>query len=161
MVDELTFVCDNMVIRLGRWLRLLGYNTIFGDNLTDEELLKIINEKNSKRILLTRDLELYKQAIKRGLDAFILTDTNYLTQLFTVIKKYNLRRKIEPINSRCSKCGAPLAKVADKNEIKNKVPPKVLARNHEFWRCVNCGKIYWKGKMWDNIIKVIEKLNSM
>jgi len=46
------------------------------------------------------------------------------------------------------------------NIIKNEIPPKVLNKNTVFWKCSKCGKLYWKGKMWDNMQRVIKKLNQ-
>jgi uncharacterized protein len=53
------FLCDHMLVRLGRWLRAAGYDTaIIEDALSDREILdRAIHEE---RLLLTRDSHFLK-----------------------------------------------------------------------------------------------------
>ena len=48
------FLCDQMLIRLGRWLRAAGYDTkIIEKKLDDRDIYNIATKE--KRILITRD----------------------------------------------------------------------------------------------------------
>ena len=50
------YVCDAMLGRLARWLRLLGHDTLYAD-VGDEELLRL----GETRRLLSRDIELARR----------------------------------------------------------------------------------------------------
>ena len=50
------FIVDTMLGRLARWLRILGYDTIYNNKYTDDNLF--FKAHLEKRILLTRDAEL-------------------------------------------------------------------------------------------------------
>ena len=51
------FLCDQMLARLGRWLRAAGYDTlIIEKSLDDKEIFK--QAKEEKRLLITRDKQI-------------------------------------------------------------------------------------------------------
>jgi len=54
-----------------------------------------------------------------------------------------------------------LLELAGKGEIEGKIPATVLKVQSEFWRCVNCGKIYWQGKHWKTILEMASRYNRM
>lgn len=54
------FVADHMLGRLAKWLRILGFDTLFLTDVPDEEILKKARGEN--RIILTRDRALAKEA---------------------------------------------------------------------------------------------------
>ena len=62
------FVADGMLGKLARWLRMMGHDVIYSVEFNDSELLELA--KKEERVLLTRDLELYKRAIGKGIDAY-------------------------------------------------------------------------------------------
>ena len=47
------FIADSMLGRLGKWLRILGFDTLYVKNAPDEKILK--TAVREKRVLLTRD----------------------------------------------------------------------------------------------------------
>ena len=81
------FIADSMLGRLVRWLRLLGYDTVYYPRIEDSVLLRIAREEN--RILLTRDSRLVKA---RGLRQFLLLEENDpFDQLRSIITAFNLK----------------------------------------------------------------------
>ena len=62
------FLADGMLGKLARWLRMLGHDVIYLVEFDDSELLELA--KKEERVLLTKDLDLYKRAIGRGLDSY-------------------------------------------------------------------------------------------
>ncbi|MDI7277663.1 MAG: Mut7-C RNAse domain-containing protein, partial [Anaerolineae bacterium] len=50
---EPSFVADAMLGRLARWLRILGYDTLYDPRWHDDELVRLARAQG--RILLTRD----------------------------------------------------------------------------------------------------------
>lgn len=52
------FICDDMLGKLARWLKILGFDTYYEKDLPDNKLLKIALVED--RIILTRDAKIPK-----------------------------------------------------------------------------------------------------
>jgi uncharacterized protein with PIN domain len=137
------FIADSMLGRLARWLRLLGFDTLYFPCIEDRLILKIAREED--RILLTKDTRLVKI---RGLKNFLLLqENNPFQQLRKVIHTYNLMQDTFAGSlelSRCSVCNAGLNEIA-KEEAKGAVPEYVYQTSRIFRKCSGCGKYYWDG----------------
>lgn len=141
------FIADSMLGRLARWLRLLGYDTVYSPHIEDSLLLRIARQDN--RILLTRDTGIVKV---RGLRKFLLLDENdsfkQLKKVITILKlcPYNEPNANEkpPVLSRCPLCNTPLRNIS-KEETKGFVPEYVYLTCDSFKYCSKCDKFYWKG----------------
>lgn len=141
------FIADSMLGRLARWLRLLGYDTIYSPQIEDRLLLKIARDDD--RILLTRDTRLVKV---RGLKKFLLLEENdpfkQLKKVITTLKlslsSESDRGKKIPFLIRCPLCNTLLDK-ALKKDAKGHVPDYVYHTIDEFKYCPDCNKFYWKG----------------
>jgi uncharacterized protein with PIN domain len=155
--QEVTFVADAMLGRLARWLRFLGYDTIYYPGITDNDLIRIAREQD--RIILTRDTRLIK---RKGIKAFALIKSDHAQhQLDEVIGLFRLKQFF-PL-SRCVSCNGMLSKIPDKRTIKNLVPEFVFLKSRIFLKCNDCGKIYWEGshpKKFQARIKEICEMNS-
>ena len=146
------FLADHMLGRLARWLRMFGYDTLYPEALPDKELVKIAKKEN--RILLTRDKTL---ANSKYVKTILIESVNIDAQLEQIVNDAGL--KIENPFSRCTVCNSLIRKV-DKENVKDEIPPKVYDYCDEFWRCLDCSKIYWKGSHWEKICKEIIKYKS-
>jgi uncharacterized protein with PIN domain len=144
-----------MLGELTRWLRLLGYDTDYDKGPTDDELISRSRKEN--RILLTSDLELFRKAIKQGVRSLLIKPGNLASRLAVVAKKYGLELRLDPAKSRCPICNGKIREYTDVNELRKKIPTKVLNANKEFWVCTDCGKIYWIGGHWRNITRTINE----
>jgi uncharacterized protein with PIN domain len=145
-----------MLAELARWLRLLGYDAHYDKELTDDELISC--SKTENRILLTSDLGLFKKAIKQGVRSLLLRPDNLANRLAIVAKTCELELRLDPANSRCPICNGRIREHTDLNELRKKVPTKVLNASKEFWVCTNCGKIYWIGGHWRNITRTVNEV---
>lgn len=47
-----------------------------------------------------------------------------------------------------------------KELIINNLQPKTKEYYDEFYRCISCEKIYWKGSHYENMIKFIENIKT-
>ena len=131
-----------MLGKLCKWIRMAGYDCIMASgDMTDNQVIK----ESDGRILLTRDKEL---AFRAG-NAFLVVSSDPTEQYQEVRKTFGLVSRF-PGHSRCRECNTPLKKVSEKPAG---VPPKV--RSKEYWVCPKCGKVYWEGKHWEGIKKVI------
>lgn len=141
------FIADSMLGRLARWLRLLGYDTIYFPKIEDRFLLKIARE--DERIILTRDTRLVKI---RGLKRFLLLEENdpfkQLKKVITTLQlsPYNEPDGLEgvPLLVRCPLCNTPV-EVVSKEQAKEHVPEYVYHTAGGFKYCPKCNKFYWRG----------------
>ena len=134
-----------MLGRLARWLRLLGFDTLYYPYIEDRVLLRTAREEN--RMLLTRDTRLVK--MREAGDFLLLRENDPFDQLKNVIASFNLVPDINELSetcllSRCSLCNNVLDKVP-KEQARGHVPEYVYLTSESFSRCANCGKFYWKG----------------
>ena len=143
---ELKFIADENVFKLGRWLRILGYDVIYYSPSSDAELAGRALKEN--RIILTRDHDfLEMKTVERCL---LLESTNPIEQLKQVIKTFNLTPTEERIFSRCVKCNVSIEPI-DKTAVFSKVPLYVYKTQETFFRCINCESIYWPGTHLENV----------
>jgi uncharacterized protein with PIN domain len=143
-----------MLGKLARWLRMLGHNTKYARDTDDEILVKIA--KTEKRVLLTRDLELYQRATSRHAEALFVEGDDEAERLAFLSMHFGISLKFNPSISRCSKCNAKI-KPATKGEIENRVPGSTRRFYEEFWECPKCGKVYWQGAHWKRITETLSE----
>ncbi|MCL6578143.1 MAG: Mut7-C RNAse domain-containing protein [Candidatus Bathyarchaeota archaeon] len=147
------FIVDGMLGKLTRWLRMLGHNVKYSNKLDDAQLITIA--KKERRILLTRDLELYQQAIAKGLDAFYLEGTTEAERLAFLARRFKIELEINMEKSRCPKCNTRV-KPIPKEKVVNKVEKNTFSNYNEFWECPKCEKVYWQCAHWTRIRKTLD-----
>lgn len=147
------FVADTMLEKLARWLRILGYDVIYDFSKSLKELVEISN--SDERVFLTRRKSFPENMIP--ISVFLVGGEKFDLQLKNVIVQFGL-----DINSklftRCVDCNVEVAKVSDKETIKEKVPLRSWDGFNEFYECLNCGKVFWKGS---HITNTMKKLNRI
>jgi uncharacterized protein len=148
------FIADVMLGRLARWLRLLGFDTLYFSDISDNHLIRIAKEQG--RFILTRDTGLAK--IKGIGDCLLIGSNDSFQQLLEVIRTLNL--KDFHFFNRCVSCNGQLSRLLDKTEIKDAVPDFVFLNFHSFLTCSSCGRVYWEGthpKMFkEKLAKILE-----
>lgn len=148
------FIADHMLGTLARWLRFMGYDTTYPPPASDDEL--ILTAKKQKRIILTRDKKIGNNKIAKVI--YIESDKlseqikQAITELSLDVGKGAL--------SRCAVCNTKILQV-DRCDVKGKVPSGVFLRRRKFWRCPSCGRYYWHGTHWQNILKNINNFKTM
>lgn len=136
-MDEARFVADVMLGRLARWLRALGYDTLYFRDAPDARLLGLALRE--QRRLLTRDAAL----ARRARDAGLLVRADSLdAQLREVMAACGLRGRA-PL-SRCLECNGVLAE-SDPDHVRERVPPYTLRTQRTFWTCTGCRRVFWAG----------------
>ncbi len=174
------FVADVMLGSLSRWLRLFGFDTLYRNDFTDKELIKISLQQD--RILLTRDRTLakskllnktifinsenleeqIKEVLKVVIDEWMITNKKQLlshTQK-TSNESYQLMdnyQSLVNLHPRCPICNGETERI-EKNSAANFVPDFVLIANDDFLKCKNCGKIYWHGTHKEKIDETKKRL---
>lgn len=159
------FLVDRMLGRLVAWLRIFGYDTKSALDLelsSNEDTLLIEMAKAEGRILLSRDKELVDRAKKAGINAVHILPDGVREQLEALAREYPLH--IEPEMTRCTVCNAGLRRATSEDlEIinKNSEIPENLKKDHtQLWICERCGKVYWQGSHWRNILKTADEVKN-
>ncbi len=152
------FAADGMLGKLTRWLRMLGYDVKYSNRADDDELIALTTKE--KRILLTHDLQLYRQATAKGIDAFYFEGKTSEEKLAQLAKRYSLNLRIDMTTSRCPRCNTRVKPISKKQAVKQ-VEPNTLTNYDGFWKCPKCGKIYWQGAHWKGIGKTLEKAEEL
>ena len=150
MSDEVRFLADEMLGRLAKWLRILGYDTAYLSPADDNALVRLARAEG--RVLLTRDTELSR---RRGLRVILIESERVEEQVRQVLDDLGLTT--EGSFSRCPVCNIPLEEV-DKAAVAARVPPYILRTHERFSHCSGCGRIYWRGTHWARMRKRIEAM---
>jgi len=143
------FVADHMLGSLARWLRIMGYDTVYDKSLDDPGIANLARAES--RFILTRDRELAKEP-----GALMIEADDLDLQLKAIAEKYGLKFHDDLI--RCSACNGDLADL-DKAQAKESVPEGAFENNDKFWKCSKCGKVYWKGTHWHGIMDRFRRLS--
>ena len=135
------FMIDHMLIKLGKYLRILGYEAEWDLRLRTHELIQRANVEN--RIFVTRNRRLPSQyPSPRRL--ILLDATAPVEQLDALVADLHLDRHAG-LFTKCIRCNVVLDKIPDKAAIRDRVHPNVYARFDRFYTCPGCGTVFWKG----------------
>ncbi len=146
------FIADVHLKKLAKYLRFLGFNTLYLNSFSDKDIVKISNKEN--RIILTCDIELLnRRKVNHG---YLVKSRNKYKQIEEVIHRFQLKNSFN-IFSRCLECNSKLIKVS-KNIIKDEVDEYIYLNFEIFKKCENCNKIYWKGSHFENMISTIKNI---
>ncbi len=143
------FVADVHFAKLAKYLRLFGFDTLYFNQIEDDELIRIAQEQD--RTILTKDREL----CKRCKQCYILRSNDFKEQLKEVLKVFGL--SIEHPFSRCMVDNTRLQPV-EKEKIEGRLPAKVKRCFESFWYCPECTRVYWHGSHYERMRQFIEDL---
>ncbi len=149
------FVVDSMLGNLAKWLRLLGYDTLYSRAYEDWQLIRIA--MSTGRTIVTRDRGLYWRARKKGLKAVLVEGDDIVERLAELSVKAGVALEADPSRSRCPHCNGELIVATDKSLVRDRVPPESLRAFDRFYVCPKCGKVYWEGSHWRNIKALLEE----
>lgn len=148
---EPRFVLDAHLGRLARYLRMLGFDTLYRNDYTDDELARISSVE--RRILLTRDPGLLKRSVV--MHGYWIRASDPSRQAREVLDRFDLAGAIAPF-ARCLCCNAQL-QPARKQDILDRLPPMTQMAYDEFRLCSTCGRVYWKGSHYRRMLQWIER----
>ena len=148
------FVVDTMLGRLARWLRAMGYDTLYPGQADDRRLLQLAVAE--KRILVTRDRMLARLAEPRSC---LIRSERLDEQIVEAVGRLALFPSDVEWLSRCLDCNARLAS-ADRQSLERRVPAHVFASHTEFMVCPGCGKVYWSGSHADRMVERLRRLTT-
>ena len=146
------WVADEMLGRLARYLRFVGCDTVYGRDLSDNELIALAQREG--RVLLTRDRPL---SLRTGL-AFLI-ETPILEEQWRAVRAAWPEVPTTPSFSRCTLCnGVLVTRARAPGEVGDpRLPPAVRSGEAPLYACENCGHLYWDGS---HTAKVRERLSA-
>jgi uncharacterized protein with PIN domain len=147
----LAFIAEAHLGALGRFLRMLGFDTVHEPRLADAEIRALAQA--DERIVLTRDRDLLKcRDIARG---YYVRGIKPEAQLREVVTRYCLSPAARPF-TRCLHCNLPLTPV-DKAMIAHRLPPQVAELHQSFTYCSGCERVYWPGSHYARMRSALEE----
>lgn len=156
-MSENKFLCDQMILDLGRWLRAAGYDSVFIEKgEKDQEIL--VRALAEKRWLLTRDSEFLE--MKRAESVLIFLGQYPLEACVGVLNKLLKIDWLFCPFSRCLICNSVLIKPNDEI-VKKNVPQDLQIRTDQFWYCEHCRKVYWEGSHTKRMLKQLKKWSEV
>jgi uncharacterized protein with PIN domain len=154
-MDALKFIIDCNAGKLVKWLRMLGYDTVFFEGGDDSEIVYTALSQN--RIIVTRDTCIVKRRLITSgkVRAVLLTSESSQVQVRQVLLTLDITGCLAPF-TRCMECNA-LLEEREKEEIKERIPPYVYKTQDKYMECSSCRRIYWKGTHWQ---AMMDKISS-
>lgn len=146
------FVADTMLGKLARWLRILGYDTVYDPKLSLQELVSISNRTNA--LFLT-----HRKSLPDGIvleQSFNLIHEQFSEQLKCVINHFGLDTQ-QYLFTRCLACNVAVQPI-EKQKIEGKIPEKAFHSFQEFFQCPTCHSIYWGGTHRTNTLKKLQQI---
>ena len=145
--DLVKILVDRTLGRLARWLRLLGYDTVWDAQAGPAELLA--RAEREGRLLLTRDtLLVERRAVHRGRVRAVLVRGDRLPEQLRQLRIEQGLHRVGP--PRCLVCNGPLREVSP-DEVRQRVPPYVAATQDRFTYCPVCDRVTWPATHWDDM----------
>jgi uncharacterized protein with PIN domain len=144
-----TFICDVHLGRLCKYLRMLGWDTLYSNQYTPDDLIAISGQE--KRLLLSKNYQLTRN--KKVTRSYWVRSSNPLEQIKDLINKLDLSNRSMPL-TRCLNCNHILMQV-EKHEILHRLQPRTAMYYNEFFNCPSCDQIYWKGSHFENMVEFI------
>ena len=130
-----------MLMRLGRWLRLLGRDVANPEGISDDHLLARARKEN--RTLITRDKELFQACRRADVPCILIQSSKISDQLMEMSTKEVLLQ-LDP--KRCTLCNSLLLELESNSSRK--------------WECPACKKLYWQGGHWEKMERMLESIRS-
>ncbi len=153
-LNDHRFVLDVHLGKLARYMRMLGFDTLYRNDYDDSALADISAEE--RRILLTCDrMLLMRKQVSYG---YFVRNRLPRQQMLEILRRYQLYHAINPF-SRCINCNGITHSVS-KQCIQSKLLTKTKKYYTDFYQCDSCKKIYWKGSHYQQMIKLIDQLKS-
>lgn len=154
MNDEPKFIVDEMLGKLAKWLRTIGYDTVYYKNGSDSGLVQRALEED--RIILTRDTRLVERKLARK--SFLIKSDKTWEQLKEVIEEFRLDATSN-LFTRCTICNEKLLS-ANRDDVRGNIPIYTYLTQNEFSVCPSCRRIYWSGTHKDNMLSLISSFIS-
>jgi uncharacterized protein len=150
------FIVDHNVGKLARWLRMMGFDSVFFTGEDDGRMVKQALAED--RILLTRDTGIMlRRLVSSGrVYAVFFKSEAPEEQMRQLMASIDLKGQSRPFTI-CLEDNQPLIP-ANPEDVKNRVPPYVFKTQTLYVECPVCRRVYWRGTHWLAMLHKLEKL---
>jgi hypothetical protein len=144
------FLCDVMLGKLAKYLRILGFDTIY---IKSAVMLDRYRYENNPPVFFT----------KRRVQKSSYSNCIYINSNSTIDQLKEIKNIIEPYIDknatvkRCIRCNSPL-NVVKKDDIEGLVPEFIFHTNDIFRFCPLCNKVYWEGSHIEHMGKWVKEI---
>ena len=146
------FVADVMLGRLAKWLRIAGFDVLYSNRFSDDELIALSNSEG--RVLLSLDSRLL---VRKAVKNFIyLENWDLEKQIRQILDVMKVARYPTPL-SRCLSCNEVLKEIP-RESARDRVPAYVYETQSCFKSCPGCRKVFWSGTHPRSALKVLKRL---
>ena len=145
------FAAEKTLGKLAKWLRLLGFDTLYESEVAADEFIKTLE---NDRILLTRTRRIRRKSTDCKL-IFVHSD-HWAEQLKQIILELGVKAAQTRPFSRCLHCNIQIV-TAEKDSLWGRVPDYIFETHDHFQTCPECGKVYWSGSHTERGLKMIQQ----
>ncbi|AZH24921.1 Mut7-C RNAse domain-containing protein [Haloplanus aerogenes] len=138
------FLCDAMLGKLARYLRMCGHDTAYAldRGVEADDAVREVALQEDRR-LLTRDADLAART-----DGAICLSARDIEDQLRELDAAGVSLSLPATPTRCGRCNGRLEPVADEAETPADAPDPAET---SVWRCERCGQHFWKGSHWDDV----------
>ena len=147
------FLADQTLGKLSKWLRILGFDTIYYRGDIDRNFLR--KAEREGRVVLTRKKDMANRSFSGRM--ILVSEDSIQRQLEEVIRKLLLKPEPDNFFSLCLKCNKELKEVS-KRDVEGIVPNYVSEKYSNFRMCPECRNILWPGTHRNNMLDRIKKI---
>jgi len=149
------FIVDANAGKLARWLKMLGYDTLFYNDIDDDELVAI--GLKERRLIITKDTQIMlRRVVSSGkVKALLVTQDDPKAQFRQLVDTLKLNR--EKQFTRCLECNVLLVH-RGKDEVAGLVPPYVFQTQTQYYQCPECQRVYWRATHWQHMTQELNTL---
>ncbi len=149
--DAPKFMMDQMLITVGKYLRICGHDAEWDTGATRHELIVRANAEGRIFVTCTQRPLDEKPVPAKSLK---LEVGDPVEQFHEIIRAFGLDTTGR-LFTKCIRCNVALDDVADNEAIREKVHPNVFAQHSKFYRCPKCGTVFWRGS---HVVNTCRKL---
>jgi uncharacterized protein len=143
------FAADRNLIRLARWLRLMGADVICDPAWSGASAVS--HARAEGRYLLTRD-----KRRRLAADTLYIETHLFRDQLREVLTRFPFDPRLDAL-TRCARCNGVLHQIS-RAALHSRVPPFVYATHDHFAVCASCGKVYWPAT---HRVRILREINEL
>ena len=144
------FLADSMLGRLAKWLRVLGYDTLYQTFYPGDAIKDLLGPE---RRLLSRDRGL----IECFPETLVIQSNRVGNQLREVAVRTGMTPDRSKWFSRCLICNEPL-RTAEAEEARERIPEYVFYQSlSRIQTCPSCRRYFWPGSHRERMIKQLRE----
>lgn len=145
------FITDTNLGKLAKWLRILGYDTVWYRGEANRNFLR--KAEREGRVVLTRKKDMAARQFSGKL--VTIRSDGVQEQLGEVMEKLSITADPDRLFNICVRCNKALVAV-DREDVSGMVPAFVYDTQSAFRTCPGCKGIYWPGTHIDNALNYLK-----